>query len=68
MRNWLLTFAKFAAFALAPSARAADPQKEEPKEKKPDIAADINKPRADARKISFETNEGTWISVDVSMM
>jgi len=39
---------------------------EEPKEKKPDVAADINKPRPDARKISFETNEGTWMSVDVS--
>ena len=32
---------------------------------KPDVAADINKPRADARKISFETSEGTWMSVDV---
>jgi Tol biopolymer transport system component/imidazolonepropionase-like amidohydrolase len=32
----------------------------------PDVAANINKPSADARKISFETSEGTWMSVDVS--
>jgi len=31
-----------------------------------DPAADINKPRADARSIEFETSEGTWMSVDVS--
>jgi Tol biopolymer transport system component/imidazolonepropionase-like amidohydrolase len=33
---------------------------------KKDVAAEINKPRADARKITFETNEGTWMSIDVS--
>jgi Tol biopolymer transport system component/imidazolonepropionase-like amidohydrolase len=36
------------------------------KAKKPDVAADINAPRADARKISFDTDRGTWMSVDVS--
>src|SRR5687768_15244173 len=36
------------------------------KPEKPDVAAKINTPRPDARKIAFETNEGTWMSVDVS--
>ena len=31
-----------------------------------DIAADINKPRADARRVSFEATTSTWSSVDVS--
>ena len=31
-----------------------------------DPAAEINTPRPDARKISFETSEGTWMSVDAS--
>ena len=33
---------------------------------KKDVAADINAPRADARKVSFEAKEGTWLSVDLS--
>ncbi len=33
---------------------------------KRDAAADINAPRADARKLAFEVTEGTWMSVDVS--
>ena len=33
---------------------------------KVDVAADINKPRADARKVSFQTTTSTWSSVDVS--
>lgn len=37
-----------------------------PPKKKPDPAADINKPRADARAVSFDVSEGTWMSVDVS--
>ncbi len=45
---------------VAPAAEALDVAKT------PDVAADINKPRADARRISFDTNEGTWMSVDVS--
>ena len=32
----------------------------------PDPAAEINKPRADARKVTFEVDEGTWMSVDLS--
>ncbi len=39
--------------------------KKEPAEK-PDVAAEINKPRADARRITFETTEGTWMSIDIS--
>ncbi|MBC8646024.1 MAG: PD40 domain-containing protein, partial [Thermoanaerobaculia bacterium] len=34
--------------------------------KKPDAAADINKPRPDGRTVAFEVSEGTWVSVDVS--
>ncbi|HXI12935.1 MAG TPA: amidohydrolase family protein [Thermoanaerobaculia bacterium] len=34
--------------------------------KKFDPADDINKPRADARKVNFTTDEGTWMSVDLS--
>src|SRR6266508_1386611 len=48
------------------TAAASEPAKEETKDKKPDIAIDINKPRVDARKIAFEATEGTWMSVDVS--
>jgi len=44
---------------------AADPPKDDAK-KDTDPAADINKPRADARKIAFTASEGTWMSVDVS--
>jgi Tol biopolymer transport system component/imidazolonepropionase-like amidohydrolase len=60
---------RFLAAALLPLlsalAIAAAPAKPDAK-KRPDIAADINKPRADARKITFDTSEGTWMSVDVS--
>lgn len=31
-----------------------------------DPAADINKPRPDARKVTFTTNESTWMSLDIS--
>ncbi len=75
MRKRLPTFAAILSLTVlftlspAPAARAADPPKEEAKDKKdkkPDVAADINKPRADARTIAFEASEGTWMSVDVS--
>lgn len=40
--------------------------KKTPPAEKKDAAAEINKPRPDAKKITFETNEGTWMSVDIS--
>ena len=40
-------------------------KKAEPEAKK-DVAAEINKPRADAKKVTFETDEGTWMSIDMS--
>ena len=33
---------------------------------KKDIAVDVNKPRADARRIAFDASEATWSSLDVS--
>src|SRR6187551_662460 len=53
-----------AAVLAAVPLRAAEPSSSDSKKKDP--AAEINTPRADARKISFETSEGTWMSVDVS--
>ena len=53
-----------AAVLAAAPLRAAEPSSSDSKRKDP--AAEINTPRADARKISFETREGTWMSVDVS--
>lgn len=46
----------------------ATPAKPDGSEKpeKPDVAADINAPRADARHVTFEVHEGTWMSLDVS--
>ncbi|HEY0409865.1 MAG TPA: amidohydrolase, partial [Candidatus Dormibacteraeota bacterium] len=34
--------------------------------KPPDVAASINRPRADARHVSFTVHEATWASLDVS--
>jgi Tol biopolymer transport system component len=51
-----------AGTALAYGADAAGAAKPKP----PDPAADINAPRADARKVEFDVSEGTWMSVDVS--
>jgi Tol biopolymer transport system component/imidazolonepropionase-like amidohydrolase len=62
----MLTFATLLLLITASTARAADPPKDESKPKKPDVAAEINKPRADARTVSLDLSEGTWMSVDVS--
>jgi len=57
---------------LASSAAAQGPASTSTKDakkkdsKKTDPAADINKPRADARRLAFTTSEATWSSVDVS--
>lgn len=64
-RSLAVCFTFLGSMALALSSAAAQ-EKDKAKTKKPDVAADINKPRADARKIAFETSEGTWMSVDVS--
>ena len=55
------------ALALACAAAAAGQdsgKKDSPKKKDP--AADINTPRADARRLTFATSEATWSSLDVS--
>src|SRR5262245_33272888 len=51
---------------LAACSLAADDAKKASAPEKKDVAADINAPRADARKLGFEVSEGTWMSVDVS--
>src|SRR5262252_6344928 len=68
MRTPIATLRAFFALALlallAGVAAAADPPKDDVEKKDP--AADINKPRGDARTIAFTASEGTWMSVDVS--
>ena len=73
MRTILRTLAILAfssvlrASAPTPTPTAAAPSNgPTPSPTKKDVAADINEPRADARHVSFETHEGTWMSVDVS--
>ncbi len=61
---WLLTVA-IALLGVAPT-YGADTAAAGTVAKKPDPAADINHPRADARTIAFDTDEGTWMSVDIS--
>ena len=53
------------ALAYAAAAIGQDSEKKDTPKKK-DPAADINVPRADARRITFSTSEATWSSVDVS--
>jgi Tol biopolymer transport system component/imidazolonepropionase-like amidohydrolase len=53
------------AFTLASGAAVQAADKKEPPKKK-DVAAEINTPRTDARKVSLDLTEGTWMSVDVS--
>lgn len=52
--------------ALSSLASAAPAAKKKPAPAARDVAADINAPRPDARKLGFEAREGTWMSVDVS--
>jgi Tol biopolymer transport system component/imidazolonepropionase-like amidohydrolase len=56
------------ALALSAADGGLSAQKKAPAqpEKPKDPAASINTPRADARKIAFDTTEATWASVDVS--
>lgn len=53
-----------ALLLVVPLTLAAPKKKEEPKAFDP--AAEINKPRPDARKVAFTVNESTWMSLDVS--
>ena len=66
MHSRLQVAATVVLLSMAIPVLAADEQKAGDLPKKPDVAADINKPRADARTIAFDTREGTWMSVDVS--
>lgn len=54
------------AIALALVVPLALAQEPPAAKKKFDPADDINKPRSDARKVSFTAEEGTWMSVDLS--
>ncbi len=45
---------------------AQKPPATAPAVKPEDVAKRINSPRPDARTVTFETHEGTWMSVDVS--
>jgi len=65
LRQIVCLFMLAIASAFPIDAARKKPSGKEPA-KKTDVAADINKPRADARKISFTTSEGTWMSVDLS--
>jgi Tol biopolymer transport system component/imidazolonepropionase-like amidohydrolase len=65
MRKRLLPLWTVIGLGLAGLGFAADPPKDEGK-KDADPASDINKPRADARRITFTATESTWMSVDVS--
>src|SRR5262245_5116895 len=65
-RSWPGGLALIASLVLIHAAPAQEKEPEKNKAKKPDVAADVNKPRADARKITFTTSEATWSSLDVS--
>ena len=51
---------------VALAAQKKDTGKPPAPEKPKDPAAAINKPRSDGRKVTFETTEATWASVDVT--
>jgi Tol biopolymer transport system component/imidazolonepropionase-like amidohydrolase len=68
MRKRLFPLSTLLAIALAANTLGEEPAKAPKNDDAPakDVAADINAPRPDARKITFEANEGTWMSIDVS--
>ncbi|HEY7112979.1 MAG TPA: amidohydrolase family protein [Thermoanaerobaculia bacterium] len=49
-----------------PTATAASPTATPTPTPAKDVAADVNEPRPDARRIAFDVHEGTWMSLDVS--
>lgn len=55
-------FALLCLLSASPASFAAEKKAVQPD----DPAAEINRPRADARTIAFTTDQGTWMSVDVS--
>jgi Tol biopolymer transport system component/imidazolonepropionase-like amidohydrolase len=63
-----LVFAPALLAAPPPTPTPAPPETPSPTATPPkkDVAADINAARADARHLTFDTREGTWMSVDVS--
>ncbi len=65
-KSWPGGLALIASLLLAHPALAQEKEPDKGKEKKEDVAADINKARADARKITFTTSDATWASLDVS--
>src|SRR5262249_3408735 len=65
-RSFLGGLALLVSLAATVPALAQEKEADKDKAKKPDVAADINKPRSDARRITFTTSEATWSSLDVS--
>jgi Tol biopolymer transport system component/imidazolonepropionase-like amidohydrolase len=59
-------WAALAAVCLVTASASGGPKTPAAATKPKDAAADINTPRADAKHVTFETTEGTWMSVDVS--
>jgi len=57
-------FALLAALVCAAGLSALPPPEKGARKK--DAAADVNVPRTDARTVSFEAREGTWMSIDVA--
>ena len=66
MHPTLTVFLFCLALTATHAASAADAAPAQTGPEKVDVAADINKPRADARKLSFEATTSTWSSVDIS--
>ncbi|MCI0411358.1 amidohydrolase family protein [bacterium] len=63
MKRLILLLFCLIIFSISPAGAA---KKKPAAEEKKDVAAEINKPRADAKKITFTTDEGTWMSIDIS--
>jgi Tol biopolymer transport system component/imidazolonepropionase-like amidohydrolase len=61
-----IPFLFWLTLAATPVAYAVDPPQAQLRTENLDVAADINKPRADARRLSFDATTSTWSSVDIS--
>jgi Tol biopolymer transport system component/imidazolonepropionase-like amidohydrolase len=60
LKRIIVLLALFLVVPFASAAKKAEPAKPF------DPAAEIDKPRADARKVAFTVNESTWMSLDLS--